>query len=72
MARHNNRVKVTIELSNTTDIPIKVYANEGICQFYFLQGQEVETPYNVRGGKYMDQIGIVLPKILEVSNTPKS
>lgn len=59
------RGQVTIELSNTTDIPIKVYANEGICQFYFLQGSPSETPYNVRGGKYMDQVGIVLPRILQ-------
>lgn len=58
------RGQVTIELSNTTDLPIKVYANEGICQFYFLQGKTSETPYNARGGKYMDQVGIVLPRIL--------
>lgn len=59
------RGQVTIELSNTTNAPIKVYANEGICQFYFLQGSPSETPYNVRGGKYMDQVGIVLPRILQ-------
>lgn len=62
------RGQVTIEISNTTDLPAKVYGNEGICQFIFLRSaRPCRTPYNKRGGKYMDQEGIVLSKILQVS-----
>lgn len=63
------RGQVTIEISNTTDLPAKVYGNEGICQFLFFRSvRKCRTPYNKRGGKYMDQKGIVLSKILEQSS----
>ena len=56
---------VTLEFSNTTPLPAKIYANEGVCQFLFLQGQGVcETSYKDRSGKYMEQIGVTLPKVL--------
>jgi dCTP deaminase len=54
---------VTIEISNTTPLPAKIYANEGICQVLFLEGDEVcEVSYLDRVGKYMGQKGITLPK----------
>lgn len=60
------RGQVTIELSNTTDLPIKVYSHEGICQFLFYQGNSAaDISYKKRNGKYMDQRGIVLPTILK-------
>ncbi|WP_291295942.1 dCTP deaminase [Elioraea sp.] len=56
--------QVTIEISNTTPLPARIYANEGICQFLFLQGTEVcETSYADRRGKYMGQRGVALPKL---------
>lgn len=55
---------VTLEFSNTTPLPAKIYANEGACQFLFLKGNEVcETSYADRAGKYMKQTGVTLPKI---------
>jgi dCTP deaminase len=55
---------VTIEISNTTPLPAKVYANEGICQFLFFRGESVcETSYADRKGKYMGQQGVTLPKL---------
>lgn len=55
---------VTLEISNTTPLPAKVYANEGIAQVIFLQAQEqCEVSYSDRKGKYMKQIGITLPKV---------
>ena len=55
---------VTLEISNTTPLPAKVYANEGLCQILFFQSDEVcETSYADRKGKYQAQKGIVLPKI---------
>ena len=55
---------VTLEFSNTTPLPAKIYANEGICQFLFFQGDEVcETSYADRNGKYMKQTGVTLPKL---------
>jgi dCTP deaminase len=55
---------VTLEFSNTTPLPAKIYANEGACQFLFLKGNEpCETPYNSRSGKYMGQTGVTLPKV---------
>jgi dCTP deaminase len=55
---------VTIEISNTTPLPAKIYANEGICQFLFLQGSSApEVSYKDRGGKYMGQRGVTLPKL---------
>lgn len=55
---------VTLELSNTTPLPAKVYANEGIVQLLFFQGDErPETTYADRKGKYMGQRGVTLPKL---------
>jgi dCTP deaminase len=55
---------VTLEISNTTPLPAKVYANEGLCQILFFQGDEVcETSYKDKKGKYQAQTGIVLPKL---------
>ena len=55
---------VTLEFSNTTPLPAKVYANEGAAQFIFLQGNEVpEKTYAQRKGKYMNQMGVTLPKV---------
>ena len=55
---------VTLEFSNTTPLPAKVYANEGACQFLFLKADEVcETSYADRKGKYMGQRGVTLPKL---------
>ena len=55
---------VTLEFSNTTPLPAKVYANEGACQFLFLAGNEpCEVSYADRAGKYMGQKGVTLPKL---------
>lgn len=56
--------KVTIEISNTTPLPAKVYANEGICQFLFLKGdQPCYVSYADRGGKYQGQTEVTLPRL---------
>ncbi len=56
--------QVTLEISNTTPLPAKVYANEGIAQFLFLKGEGVcEVSYADRAGKYMGQQGVTLPKM---------
>ncbi len=53
---------VTLEFSNTTPLPAKIYANEGACQFLFLQGEKTcEVSYKDRQGKYMGQEGVTLP-----------
>jgi dCTP deaminase len=55
---------VTLEISNTTPLPAKIYANEGLCQILFFESDEVcETSYKDRKGKYQAQTGIVLPKV---------
>ena len=55
---------VTLEFSNTTPLPAKVYANEGGCQFLFYKGEAPpEVSYKDRGGKYMKQTGVTLPKL---------
>lgn len=55
---------VTLEFSNTTPLPARIYANEGACQFLFLKGNEpCEISYADRAGKYMGQRGVTLPKI---------
>jgi dCTP deaminase len=55
---------VTLEISNTTPLPARVYANEGLCQILFFQSDEVcEVSYADRQGKYQKQQGIVLPKL---------
>lgn len=56
--------QVTIEISNTTPLPAKIYANEGICQFLFFQGASAcETSYADRAGKYMRQRGVTAPRL---------
>jgi dCTP deaminase len=56
--------QVTIEISNTTPLPAKIYAGEGICQFLFLQGaQPCEVSYADKAGKYMGQRGVSLPRM---------
>lgn len=55
---------VTLEISNTTPLPARVYANEGIAQFLFFKGSKpCETSYADRSGKYMGQRGVTLPRI---------
>jgi len=55
---------VTLEFSNTTPLPAKIYANEGVAQFIFLKGNEKpEVTYADRDGKYMKQKGVTLPKV---------
>ena len=55
---------VTLEFSNTTPLPAKIYANEGVAQFIFLKGNEKpEVTYSDRKGKYMGQTGVTLPKV---------
>ncbi|MEI8393886.1 MAG: dCTP deaminase [Rhodospirillaceae bacterium] len=56
---------VTLEISNTTPLPARVYANEGLCQFLFLKGEgPCETSYADRKGKYMwQQAEVVLPRL---------
>ena len=55
---------VTLEISNTTPLPAKIYANEGVAQMLFFESDEVcETSYRDRAGKYQDQKGVTLPKI---------
>lgn len=54
---------VTLEFSNTTTLPAKIYANEGVAQMLFFESDEVcETSYKDRGGKYQGQQGVTLPK----------
>ena len=55
---------VTLEFSNTTPLPAKIYANEGAAQFIFLKGNEQpQLTYAERKGKYMKQKGVTLPKV---------
>lgn len=54
---------VTLEFSNTTPLPAKIYANEGVAQMLFFESDEVcETSYKDRGGKYQGQRGVTLPR----------
>jgi len=54
---------VTLEFSNTTPLPAKIYANEGVAQMLFFESDEVcDTSYKDRGGKYQGQVGVTLPK----------
>jgi dCTP deaminase len=58
------RGKVTLEISNTTPLPAKVYANEGIAQMLFLQAERTcAVSYADKGGKYQDQRGLTLPMV---------
>ena len=55
---------VTLEFSNTTPLPAKIYANEGACQFLFFKGEgDCDVSYADRAGKYMGQKGVTLPKL---------
>jgi dCTP deaminase len=55
---------VTLEFSNTTPLPAKIHANEGIAQFVFIKGNEKpQITYANRKGKYMKQKGVTLPKV---------
>ena len=57
---------VTLEFSNTTPLPARIYANEGVAQMLFFQADAddvCETSYKDRGGKYQGQTGVTLPKI---------
>jgi dCTP deaminase len=55
---------LTLEISNTTPLPAKIYANEGIAQLLFFQGDEPpETAYADRKGKYQGQVGVTLPRL---------
>jgi dCTP deaminase len=54
---------VTLEFSNTTPLPARIYAHEGVAQFLFFESDEVcSTSYKDRGGKYQGQVGVTLPK----------
>ena len=56
---------VTLEISNTTPLPAKIYSNEGIAQvLFFVADQECETSYKDRKGKYDKQTGVVPPKVI--------
>lgn len=55
---------VTLEFSNTTNLPAKIYANEGVAQLVFFESDEAcETTYRDRGGKYQGQKGVTPPKV---------
>jgi dCTP deaminase len=55
---------VTLEISNTTPLPAKIYANEGIAQVLFFKGEEEpEVSYKDKGGKYQKQVGVTLPRL---------
>lgn len=54
---------VTIEVSNATSLPAKIYANEGIAQVLFFRGIRPQTTYRDKGGKYQGQTGITLPRM---------
>jgi dCTP deaminase len=54
---------VTLEFSNTTPLPAKIYANEGVAQILFFESDEpCECSYRDRSGKYQGQLGVTLPK----------
>ena len=58
------RGKITLEISNTTPLPAKIYANEGIAQLIFLQASQVcDVSYADKRGKYQDQEGLTLPMV---------
>lgn len=62
---------ITLEFSNSTGLPAKIYANEGVAQLIFLQSDEIcETSYADRGGKYQFQTGVTLPKTEKELNKP--
>ena len=60
------RGKITLEISNTTPLPAKIYANEGICQVLFFEADAddiCETSYRDKAGKYQGQVGVTLPRL---------
>ena len=58
------RGKITLEISNTTPLPAKIYANEGIAQIIFLKADRIcGISYADKGGKYQDQLGLTLPRV---------
>jgi dCTP deaminase len=58
------RGHLTLEISNTTPLPAKIYSNEGLAQLLFFQGDEVpEVTYAMKRGKYQDQVGVTLPRL---------
>ncbi len=58
------RGKVTLEISNTTPLPAKIYANEGIAQMIFIKADRIcAVSYADKGGKYQDQRGLTLPRV---------
>jgi dCTP deaminase len=58
---------VTLEFSNSTPLPARIYANEGACQFLFFRGDDAcELSYKDRSGKYMHQKGVTLPRVLGI------
>lgn len=62
---------VTLEISNTTPLPAKIYANEGIAQVLFFESdEECETSYKDKKGKYQGQRGVTLPRIAAAHRTP--
>jgi dCTP deaminase len=62
------RGRITIEISNTTPLPAKIYANEGIAQILFLKAEAVcKTSYADKKGKYQDQTGLTLPFVQSAS-----
>lgn len=55
---------VTLEISNTTPLPAKIYSNEGLCQVLFFESdEECATSYKDKSGKYQGQVGITLPRM---------
>ena len=54
---------LTLEFANTTPLPLKIYVNEGCAQLIFFKGDPCEVSYSDRSGKYMNQVGVVLPKV---------
>ena len=57
---------MTLEISNTTPLPAKIYANEGICQVLFFEADDddvCETSYADKKGKYQGQVGVTLPRL---------
>ena len=57
---------VTLEISNTTPLPAKIYSNEGLCQVLFFESDEIcRVSYKDKSGKYLKQTGITLPKIIK-------
>ena len=57
---------VTLEISNTTPLPARIYSNEGLCQVLFFESdQECNISYKDKNGKYLKQTGITLPKTIK-------